>query len=464
MLALSTLGAVAAPATALADGPVGGEALSASADTDNSRVRWVRLAGADRYQTARMVVDEEFRKANSVVVASGDNYPDALAASAVAGALGSPVILTPGHALGAEARGKIEGLGATNAVIIGGEAAVGDAVKAELEGMGAKAMRIAGTDRAQTSVAAFRTLRSLDTRSDTVIVAPGHSFADSLAISPWAWSSRTPILLCDADGTLPESAVEAIHGDAGISKVVIVGGEAVVDDYVFEQIGDKYDIRRLGGKTRYETAQLIACFETENGMRWTEPVVATGQNFPDALAGASLAGARKQVMVLVSHSIDDAIRMFRVLGKRPTKAYALGGAQALSDASGMVSASFGLDGTQTAILDAADVVEWPGPALCAQWVADVYREAEAADPLGDARDLYWDYCTSSNLNELRPGMMIAVSTHPHSQSGSIWGHVGLYLGDGLVRQSMGEELETIPLTEWIEHFGHDVTPMWGWPW
>ena len=97
VLTLSMMGAAVTPAAALAEGAIEDGAVYASAELESSRIRWNRLAGADRYQTARMVVDEEFRKANSVVVASGDNYPDALAASAVAGALGSPVILTPGH-------------------------------------------------------------------------------------------------------------------------------------------------------------------------------------------------------------------------------------------------------------------------------------------------------------------------------------------------------------------------------
>jgi hypothetical protein len=102
-------------------------------------------------------------------------------------------------------------------------------------------------------------------------------------------------------------------------------GEAAVDDYVFQQIGDAYDIRRLGGGTRYETAQLIACFETEHGMKWTEPVVATGQNFPDALTGAALAGKIGSPLLLVHAASDATVNTLRNHRSSISNFYVLGG-------------------------------------------------------------------------------------------------------------------------------------------
>ena len=68
----------------------------------------VRFAGANRYQTATLIVDHFFQNpavspfgatpVNTVYVASGLNFPDALAGGALAGAQGAPLLLVPGTA------------------------------------------------------------------------------------------------------------------------------------------------------------------------------------------------------------------------------------------------------------------------------------------------------------------------------------------------------------------------------
>ena len=70
--------------------------------------RPVRFAGANRYQTATLIVDHFFQNpavspfgatpVNTVYVASGLNFPDALAGGALAGAQGAPLLLVPGTA------------------------------------------------------------------------------------------------------------------------------------------------------------------------------------------------------------------------------------------------------------------------------------------------------------------------------------------------------------------------------
>ena len=55
-----------------------------------------RVAGADRFETARKVVDVAFPTMQKVYVASGMNFPDALSSAAAAGAAGLPVILVNG--------------------------------------------------------------------------------------------------------------------------------------------------------------------------------------------------------------------------------------------------------------------------------------------------------------------------------------------------------------------------------
>jgi putative cell wall-binding protein len=164
--------------------------------------------------------------------------------------------------------------------------------------MGIAVNRIAGATRQATSLELAKAVYQLNGAPDTVIVASGYGFADALSIGPWAYASKTPILLTTAEGNLTEDEVSFIKS-AGISKVIIVGGENAVSKAVEDQVGD-IDLERLGGATRYDTSKLIAQWSLNHGMSLSEVCVVSGLNFPDALAGAALAGGRCGIMVLVN--------------------------------------------------------------------------------------------------------------------------------------------------------------------
>ncbi len=105
----------------------------------------------------------------------------------------------------------------------------------------------------------------------------------------------------------------------------------------------------------------------------------------------------------------------------------------------------------------------PAPAgYCALWVQNVYANAGLGQFYGDACDLYDRYCYSADLSELKAGMIVAVSTHPHSSAGSIWGHVGVFVGDGTVRDSVYGYVRTSALKDWMDYYGATVPVKWGW--
>jgi hypothetical protein len=128
--------------------------LTAAAETP-VRVKWSRIAGQNRYETAAAIVGAGFDKSVAVVVASGENYPDALAASALAGVLSAPVVLTAHGMLTQESSARIESLGATTALVVGGTSAVSGSVFEQLSKMGLKTMRVEGSTRCNTAVAAM---------------------------------------------------------------------------------------------------------------------------------------------------------------------------------------------------------------------------------------------------------------------------------------------------------------------
>lgn len=116
---------------------------------------------------------------------------------------------------------------------------------------------------------------------------------------------------------------------------------------------------------------------------------------------------------------------------------------------------------QKRIVDSCYYTPCPGPNYCAKWVSWVFNNAGYGRVYGNANDMYSAWCTSSSKDNLQVGMIIAVSTHSHTIAGSIWGHVGIYIGDNKVMQNIGY-INTQDLDSWIQYYGTTVTPRWGW--
>ncbi len=114
----------------------------------------------------------------------------------------------------------------------------------------------------------------------------------------------------------------------------------------------------------------------------------------------------------------------------------------------------------SAIVAACSEVGSPGNGLCAMWVSQVYQAALGYYPGGNANDMYVQ-CTTSNRSNLQPGMIVAVSTHPHTTAGSIYGHVGIYIGGGMVMDNIGY-IRTISLDDWISYYDDTVPVRFGW--
>ena len=118
-------------------------------------------------------------------------------------------------------------------------------------------------------------------------------------------------------------------------------------------------------------------------------------------------------------------------------------------------------GSAAAVIAACQSTPSPGGGLCAAWCSNVLMNAGFDFVSGNANDMYAEYCYSTDLSELRPGMAVAVSTHPHTTAGRIYGHIGMYIGDGTVMDNIGY-IRTISLEEWMSYYGETVPVRWGW--
>lgn len=273
----------------------------------SSPISSVRLGGSTRYDTMVAIADAGFASSDTVVLASGENFPDALSASSLAGTYKAPVIMTSRDSLSEQAKSEIERLGASKVFIIGSPAAISTSVESMLRDMGLATERIAGSNRQET--AAKVAAKTADAKSpSTVIVASGENFPDALSISPYAYAKGYPIYLTEDRGALSLSTLKAIQSLGTVERVIIVGSSTVVSESSESQLESiAPTVERWSGSNRYETSLRIAEGAVADGMTWSNVVVASGENFPDGLAGASLAGKRGGVLLLTAQGDASAV-------------------------------------------------------------------------------------------------------------------------------------------------------------
>ncbi|MCL2503639.1 MAG: cell wall-binding repeat-containing protein [Coriobacteriia bacterium] len=259
-----------------------------------------RISGADRYLTAIEASRKNFDSADAVVLATGANYADALSASALAGALNAPLLLTSPGALSDGILPEVDRLGAAEVWIIGSDKAISTAVETSLKSVGLEVERIAGADRYATSAGIASKVAELEGAAFTkkAFLARGDNFADGLAVSPLAYSNKIPVLLTRPN-VLPDDTANAITA-LGIKDVTILGSSSAVTVVVEDSIGCLVSAtRRVGGADRYKTAEEIAKHAFAQGLASKDFVgVSTGLNFPDALAGGVATGERGGILIL----------------------------------------------------------------------------------------------------------------------------------------------------------------------
>jgi putative cell wall-binding protein len=260
-----------------------------------------RAAGATRFGTAADVADTAYPDGNdTVIIANGRKFPDALAASGLAGALDAPILLTELDSVPTETSAGIEALGATNAVIVGGTAAVNDDVQSALEDDGLTVTRIAGEDRYETAGEVAAEIGDYD----RAIVASGEVAADALSAGPIAADTPAPILLVQKDN-VPDATAAALDG---VGEVILVGGTARISDATAAEVeGDSADTdaERVAGVDRQNTAEQVATWEVDN-LGWAPDTVliaaprSPSDDFsPDALVAGPL-GAILDAPILIT--------------------------------------------------------------------------------------------------------------------------------------------------------------------
>lgn len=262
------------------------------AGAQSASITVLRVSGASVYALAANVAGgscDSDTGSHSVALASGENWPDALAGAA----LDRPLLLTKQAFLPAATRAYLAPCAShakAKVIILGGPAAVSEGVAETLRGMGFRVDRFAGDDRYATARRVARTFAPDEI--DIVYLASGVNFADAVAAAP-SVTMATPLILTTPDELGDDARRFLTGGDREVSSVTILGGTAAISADVEEEIAELgIDTDRIAGADRYETAALIAsrAFSNSGCHPVTDVAVASGTVPFGGLAAGAVRG------------------------------------------------------------------------------------------------------------------------------------------------------------------------------
>jgi putative cell wall-binding protein/uncharacterized protein YkwD len=261
-----------------------------------------RIAGADRFETA-VRVSQQLPRSESVFLASGVSFPDALAAAPVAAAEGAHLLLVRPEGIPQVVKDEISRLSPSEIVVVGSEAALSATVEDEALALrpSASVTRIGGADRVETSMLLFDRLRGPGRPPvSDVWVASGFNFPDALAAG--AVAAREGHALVLTTGANPGFQQHIAQRLTGVARFHVPGGTVAVGADVQAALANTgRSVERYAGMDRYDTAVLINRAFTPDGFGG-QLVLASGSNFPDGLVGAVLAGLRDDALYLTHPS------------------------------------------------------------------------------------------------------------------------------------------------------------------
>lgn len=263
------------------------------------------IAGPNRFLTAAAISQATYQRADIAILVQSDNFPDALAASSLAYAMGAPILLTETDRLHEATKTELSRLGVKKVVILGGVQAIDQRVDTSLKNSGILVERIAGSTRYHTATLVAERLKTIKGTPNTAIVTSGVSFADALSVGSFAAEKGYPVLL--TDGNYLSLANRDFLKANDIKQVTIMGGSLVVSAKVEQQLKEAgITVSRMGGATRVDTSAMMAKQAFPNA---DHAIVANGWSFPDALAAAPYAAKLNAPILLVSKdAVSDPIK------------------------------------------------------------------------------------------------------------------------------------------------------------
>ncbi|TWH59713.1 putative cell wall-binding protein [Desulfitobacterium sp. LBE] len=258
-----------------------------------------RVSGNDRYQTAIEIAKAGWRTSDYAIIASGENFPDALCASPLTQKYQAPILLTSKNVLPTETQKQLLEMKVKNAILIGGTGVISEKVAGAIKELGISVSRLAGDDRYGTSLAIAKEIGKFD----KAIIASGLNYQDVISIAPIAAKEGMPILLTPKDRIANELKT-MINNYA--EETYVLGDADIISNQVFNQLVNP---KRLTGSDWYKlNINIIETFK--DTLDLSTCYLATGAAYPDALAGSVFASLSSSPVILVKNPLDKTTQGF----------------------------------------------------------------------------------------------------------------------------------------------------------
>lgn len=188
-----------------------------------------RLYGKDRYETS-VKIAEKIGDNNKAVLATGDDFPDALSISVIASKLQMPILLTPKNDLPDSIENYFSINTLSTTYIAGGTGVIGPEVERQVPGP----IRLSGSDRYKTNVAILKHFNENFT-FENIYIATGNQFADALTGAVLAAKKNSPLILVNQD--LPVDTAEYLKKKVTIAtKPIGIGGQTTTPSLIMTKI------------------------------------------------------------------------------------------------------------------------------------------------------------------------------------------------------------------------------------
>jgi putative cell wall-binding protein len=289
-----------------------------------------RIAGKDRFEQSVLVSKATFATADTVYLASGEKFPDALSAASVAADHSAPLLLTTAARVTDEVVTELKRLAPKDVVVVGGPLAVAPAVVDQLKtalGTTSTITRIGGADRFEVSRKLIGDRTFGIPASDDVFIATGTNFPDALGASPAAALIDAPVLLVNGGASALTAPEKATLTALGAKTTSVVGGPLAVSTALVTELAKSYTTTRFGGGDRFEVNAGLNAAAFRPGVDTL--YLASGANFPDALSGGAAAGVQGNPLAITAPTCVSGATAFSIGRLVPSKVVILGGTASL---------------------------------------------------------------------------------------------------------------------------------------
>lgn len=249
-----------------------------------------RISGENRYKTACKIAMDGWQTSRYAILVTGNNYPDALAATPLSKKFDAPILLTEKNKLNIDTLNTLKALKVSEVFIIGSTGVVSTEVYNTLTGYGMIVKRVAGANRYETSLEVAKLLGV----NQGFFVVNGSNFGDALTVGPIAANLAIPIILTDKRNLDPK--VESYLKTNSVSKSYVIGDSSIISDTVVSKLSNA---ERVQGTDIYARNKAVLQ-RFKNVLDFSEAYIATGTNFPDALAGGALASKKVNPLILTA--------------------------------------------------------------------------------------------------------------------------------------------------------------------